>query len=137
MNSLVATAFDQVRDIRCPDGVILTESGQYQCAGCGLNPVNCCCPEMPEVYVIELDGEFDMTGGGYTTDPTWSSARKLRTGLVCLNGVIISSGEPRCVDCELTPYTCCCPNKPIVTIVDFGGHYNMAPAFVPGGHMDI
>lgn len=137
MEAQEALVFEQEPDIRCPDGVILTETGQYQCANCGLNPVICCCPEKPVVYVIELEGEFDMTGGGYSSDPTWGPARELRTGLVCTSGVIIQNGEPRCASCELTPYTCCCPDKPVVTIVDIGRIHSRTPKFVPGGHMDM
>jgi hypothetical protein len=135
MKAQEATLFDPEPDIRCPTGVILTESGQYQCAGCGLNPVNCCCPELPVTYVVEFDGEFDMTGGGYTCGP--SPVRKFRVGLVCENGVVICDGEPRCVNCELTPYTCCCPEKPVVTVFRFKRCRSSAPVFVPGGHMDI
>ncbi|MFA6391815.1 MAG: hypothetical protein WCW66_03645 [Patescibacteria group bacterium] len=92
---------------------------------------------MPEVYVIEFAGEFDMTGGGYTVEPNWGPARELRTGLVCLNGVTINDGESRCVDCELTPYTCCCPDKPIVYFVEIGDVQYATPDYHPGGHMDM
>ncbi|MFA6525262.1 MAG: hypothetical protein WCT33_03265 [Patescibacteria group bacterium] len=135
MKAQEATLFDLDPDIRCPDGVILTETGQYQCAGCGLFPNNCCCPDMPEVYVIELAGEFDMTGGGYKCGP--SPVRNIRVGVVCENGVLIKNGEPRCINCGLAPYNCCCPDKPIVYLVDIGDVRCTTPDYHPGGHMDI
>ncbi|MFH1534551.1 MAG: hypothetical protein ABIF80_01065, partial [Patescibacteria group bacterium] len=90
------------QDVLCPNGVMLMDSGQCKCVDCGLQPSICCCPLKPEITVIELDGEFDMTGGGYTAIDGWGYSRKPRVGLVCQNGVVIQDGEPRCIDCELT-----------------------------------